>query len=310
MIEVKNLSKRYGPRAAVDDLTFTARPGTVTGFLGPNGAGKSTTMRMIVGLDAPTSGTVTVNGRRYADHPAPIQEIGALLDARAVHPSRSAYNHLRVIAATTGISRRRVDEVIDLVGLRGAARKPAGSFSLGMSQRLGIATALLGDPETVLLDEPVNGLDPEGVLWIRNLLKALAAEGRTVFVSSHLMSEMALAAEHLVVIGRGRLIADVPIAEFTARACVTSVRVRSPRAAALGELLAGPEVSITSSERGVLEITGLSVEQIGERAVQAGICLYELSPQQASLEDVFMELTHDSVEYRATVEAAPVGRAA
>jgi ABC-2 type transport system ATP-binding protein len=310
MIEVKSLSKRYGQRAAVDDLTFTVRPGIVTGFLGPNGAGKSTTMRMIVGLDAATSGTVTVNGRRYADHPAPMHEIGALLDARAVHASRSAYNHLRAIAATTGISKRRVRQVIDLVGLHEVARKPAGSFSLGMAQRLGIATALLGDPETVLLDEPVNGLDPEGVLWIRNLLKALAAEGRTVFVSSHLMSEMALTAEHLVVIGRGRLIADVPIAEFTARACVTSVRVRSPHAAALAELLTGPDVCIASSERGVLEITGLSIEQIGERAAQAGICLYELTPQQPSLEDVFMELTSDSVEYRASVQTAPVGKAA
>ncbi|GIH16652.1 ABC transporter ATP-binding protein [Rugosimonospora africana] len=310
MIEVKNLSKRYGQRAAVDDLTFTVRPGTVTGFLGPNGAGKSTTMRMIVGLDAATSGTVTINGRRYADHRAPLQEIGALLDARAVHPNRSAYNHLRAIAATTGIAKRRVDEVIDLVGLREVARKPAGSFSLGMSQRLGIATALLGDPETVLLDEPVNGLDPEGVLWIRNLLRALAAEGRTVFVSSHLMSEMALTAQHLVVIGRGRLIADVPIAEFTTRACVNSVRVRSPHSAALSDLLAGPDVSIASSERGVLEVIGLSIEQIGERAAEAGICLYELSPQQPSLEDVFMELTSGSVEYRATVEVAPAGKAA
>jgi ABC-2 type transport system ATP-binding protein len=310
MIEVKNLSKRYGQRAAVDDLSFTARPGIVTGFLGPNGAGKSTTMRMIVGLDAATSGSVTVNGRRYAEHPAALHEIGALLDARAVHPSRSAYHHLRAIAATTGIGKRRVDEVIDLVGLREVARKPAGSFSLGMSQRLGIATALLGDPETVLLDEPVNGLDPEGVLWIRHLLKTLAAQGRTVFVSSHLMSEMALTAQHLVVIGRGRLIADVPIAEFTARACVTSVRVRSPQSATLSDLLAGPDVSIESSERGVLEITGLGIEQVGECAVQAGICLYELSPQQPSLEDVFMELTSDSVEYRAGVEAARPGKAA
>jgi ABC-2 type transport system ATP-binding protein len=310
VIEAKNLSKRYGERAAVDDLTFTVRPGIVTGFLGPNGAGKSTTMRMIVGLDAATSGTVTVNGRRYADHPAPLHEIGALLEAKAVHASRSAYNHLRAVAATTGIPKRRVDEVIDLVGLHGAARRPAGSFSLGMAQRLGIATALLGDPETVILDEPVNGLDPEGVLWIRNLLKALAAEGRTVFVSSHLMSEMALTAEHLVVIGRGRLIADVPLAEFTTCACVNSVRVRSPHSAVLCELLAGPDVSIESSERGVLEITGLSIEQIGERAAQAGICLYELSTQQPSLEDVFMELTNDSVEYRATAQAAPAGKAA
>ncbi|GAA5185812.1 ABC transporter ATP-binding protein [Rugosimonospora acidiphila] len=310
MIQVKNLSKRYGERIAVDDLSFTVRPGVVTGFLGPNGAGKSTTMRMIVGLDAATSGTVTVNGRRYADHPAPLRELGALLEAKSVHASRSAYNHLRVIAATTGIPKRRVDEVIELVGLHQVARKPAGAFSLGMGQRLGIATALLGDPETVILDEPVNGLDPEGVLWIRNLLKTLAAEGRTVFVSSHLMSEMALTAEHLVVIGRGRLIADVPIAEFTSRACTSSVRVRSPHSAALSELLAGPDVSITSSERGVLHVTGLSIEQIGERAAQAGICLYELSPQQASLEEVFMDLTRDCVEYRAAGEAATAGKVA
>jgi ABC-2 type transport system ATP-binding protein len=315
MIEVKNLSKRYGDRAAVDDLSFTVRPGIVTGFLGPNGAGKSTTMRMIVGLDSPTSGTVTVNGRRYAEHPAPMQEIGALLEAGAVHTGRSAYNHLRAIAATTGISRRRVDEVIDMVGLRGAARKRAGCFSLGMGQRLGIATALLGDPDTVILDEPVNGLDPEGVLWIRNLLKDLATQGRTVFISSHLMSEMALTAEHLVVIGRGRLIADVPTAEFTTLACSDSdrVRVRSPQATTLSELLAGPDVSISSSERGLLEVAGLSIEQVGARAARAGITLYELSPQRASLEEVFMELTRDSVEYHAgngNAGAAPIGMAA
>ncbi len=300
MIEVKNLGKRYGTRAAVDDLTFTVRPGIVTGFLGPNGAGKSTTMRMIVGLDAPTSGTVTVNGRAYTEHQAPLQEIGALLDARAVHNGRSAYNHLRSIAATTGIPKRRVDEVIDLVGLSTVARRRAGSFSLGMGQRLGIAAALLGDPSTVILDEPVNGLDPEGVLWIRNLLKNLATEGRTVFVSSHLMSEMALTAEHLVVIGRGRLIADVPLSEFTSLACVDSVRVRSPQATTLSLLLAGPDVTISSTERGVLEITGLRLEEIGERATRAGICLHELSLQRASLEDVFMELTRDCLEYQAT----------
>jgi ABC-2 type transport system ATP-binding protein len=304
MIEVKNLVKRYGDRLAVNDLSFSVRPGVVTGFLGPNGAGKSTTMRMIIGLDAPTSGQVTVNGRRYTDHPAPLQEIGTLLDARAVHTGRSAYHHLRAIAATTGISKRRVDDVIELVGLCDVARKRAGGFSLGMGQRLGIAAALLGDPDTVLLDEPVNGLDPEGVLWIRNLLKGLAAEGRTVFVSSHLMSEMALTAEHLVVIGRGRLIADLPLADFTAHACATSVRVRSPQATALVRLLAGPDVEIASSERGVLEITGLSIEHIGELARSAGICLHELSWQRPSLEDVFMEMTRDSVEYHATVMAA------
>jgi ABC-2 type transport system ATP-binding protein len=309
MIEVRNLGKRYGDRVAVHDLTFTVRPGTVTGFLGPNGAGKSTTMRMIVGLDAPTSGTVRVNGRRYADHPAPMQQIGALLEAKAVHSGRSAYHHLRAIAATTGIPRRRVDEVIDLVGLHEVARRRAGSFSLGMGQRLGIATALLGDPDTVVLDEPVNGLDPEGVLWIRNLLKALAAEGRTIFVSSHLMSEMALTAEHLIVVGRGRLIADVPTAEFTCLAGADSVRVRSPQAAMLAEILAGPDITICSSERGVLEVTGLTAEQVGALAARAGLTLYELSPQQASLEEVFMELTRDCVEYQSTARVAGAGDA-
>jgi ABC-2 type transport system ATP-binding protein len=305
MIEVKNLGKRYGDHAAVDDLTFTVRPGVVTGFLGPNGAGKSTTMRMMVGLDAPTSGSITINGRGYVEHPAPLQEIGALLDARAVHSGRSAYNHLRAIGATTGIPKRRVDEVIDLVGLQSVAHKRAGNFSLGMGQRLGIAAALLGDPATVILDEPVNGLDPEGVLWIRNLLKGLAAEGRTVLVSSHLMSEMALTAEHLVVIGRGRLIADVPLAEFTSLAHTDSVRVRSPQASRLSVLLAAPDVTICSSERGVLEITGRSIEEIGEVATQAGICLYELSLQRASLEDVFMELTRDCLEYQASTKTIP-----
>ncbi|MEV4624985.1 ABC transporter ATP-binding protein [Micromonospora sp. NPDC049523] len=311
MIEVKNLGKRYGEKVAVDDLSFTVRPGIVTGFLGPNGAGKSTTMRMIVGLDAPTSGSVTVNGRRYADHPAPLHEIGALLEAKAVHTGRSAYHHLLAMAATTGISKRRVDEVIDLVGLHEVARKRAGGFSLGMGQRLGIASALLGDPQTVLLDEPVNGLDPEGVRWIRNLLKDLAAEGRTVFISSHLMSEMALTAEHLVVVGKGRLIADVPMDKFCGLSSSTRVRVRSPQSHRLSELLVGPDVEISSAERGVLEITGLSTEQIGERAALAGVTLHELSVQQASLEEAFMELTHDSVEYSATTpEPVLAGKAA
>ena len=310
MIEVKNLGKRYGDRLAVDDLSFTVQPGIVTGFLGPNGAGKSTTMRMIVGLDAPTSGTATVNGRRYVEHVAPLHEIGVLLEARAVHTGRSAYNHLLAMAATTGIPRRRVDEVIDLVGLREVARNRAGGFSLGMGQRLGIASALLGDPHTVLLDEPVNGLDPEGVLWIRNLLKGLAAEGRTVLVSSHLMSEMALTAEHLVVVGRGRLIADVSVEEFTGLASANSVRVRSPQSTRLSELLAGPDITISSCERGVLEITGLSTEQVGDRAARAGLTLHELSVQQASLEDAFMELTRDAVEYHGTPQTTLAGKAA
>jgi ABC-2 type transport system ATP-binding protein len=305
MIEVKNLCKRYGDRVAVDELTFTIRPGVVTGFLGPNGAGKSTTMRMLVGLDKPTSGTATVNGRCYAEHPAPLQEIGAMLDARWVHPGRSAYNHLRAIAATTGIPRRRVDEVLGLVGLHTAAHRRAATFSLGMGQRLGIAAALLGDPDTVILDEPVNGLDPEGVVWIRNLVKDLAAEGRTVFLSSHLMSEMALTADHLVVIGRGRVVADVPMVEFTTLAGgVDRVRVRSPQATTLGELLAGPGVTICGTTRGTLEVAGLTAEQIGERAACAGLTLYELAPQRASLEEVFMELTQNCVEYSTAATTA------
>jgi ABC-2 type transport system ATP-binding protein len=299
MIEVTDLTKRYGDKVAVDGLTFTVRPGVVTGFLGPNGAGKSTTMRMILGLDHSTSGTVTVNGRPYAGHTAPLRELGALLEARAVHTGRSAYNHLLAMAATTGIPASRVDEVIDLVGLHDVARKRAGGFSLGMGQRLGIASALLGDPKVVMLDEPVNGLDPEGILWIRNLLKGLAAQGRTVFVSSHLMSEMALTAEHLVVIGRGRLIADVPVAEFTRRAARNRVRVRSPQAAALRDLLAGPDVEITSAAPGVLYVAGLRADQIGDAATGAGLTLHELVAEEASLEEAFMELTKDAVEYQA-----------
>ncbi|WP_410811306.1 ABC transporter ATP-binding protein [Micromonospora sp. 067-2] len=312
MIEVTNLSKRYGDKVAVADVTFQVRPGIVTGFLGPNGAGKSTTMRMILGLDAPSAGTVTVNGRRYAEHPAPLREIGALLEARAVHTGRSARNHLLAMAATTGIPRQRVDEVIDLVGLREVAAKRAGGFSLGMGQRLGIAAALLGDPRVVMLDEPVNGLDPEGILWIRNLLKGLAAEGRTVFVSSHLMSEMALTAEHLVVIGRGRLIADVPVAEFVAQAAHDTVRVRSPQAGMLRDLLVGPDVTVTGGEPGLLEVTGLTLEQVGDRAAAAGLTLHELSAQQTSLEEAFMTLTRDAVEYTAepTAGRVPAGRTA
>ncbi|GAA4735959.1 ABC transporter ATP-binding protein [Phytohabitans rumicis] len=299
MIEVIDLTKRYGDKVAVDGLTFTVRPGVVTGFLGPNGAGKSTTMRMILGLDRPSSGTVTVNGRPYAGHAAPLCELGALLEARAVHTGRSAYHHLLAMAATTGIPASRVDEVIDLVGLRDVAGKRAGGFSLGMGQRLGIASALLGDPKVVMLDEPVNGLDPEGILWIRNLLKGLAARGRTVFVSSHLMSEMALTAEHLVVIGRGRLIADVPMADFTRGAARGRVRVRSPQAPALRDLLAGPDVEITSASPGVLHVAGLRAEQIGDAAAEAGLTLHELAAEEASLEEAFMELTKDAVEYQA-----------
>jgi ABC-2 type transport system ATP-binding protein len=256
-------------------------------------------MRMLLGLDAPTSGRAVVNGRSYAGHRAPLHEVGAMLEARAVHTGRSAYHHLLALAATHGISARRVNEVIDLVGLRAVARKRVGGFSLGMGQRLGIAVALLGDPATVILDEPVNGLDPEGILWIRNLLKALAAEGRTVLVSSHLMSETALTAEHLIVIGRGRLIADTSVAEFTARAAGDLVRVRTDQAERLHALLAGPDVTVAAQEAGVLLVTGLSSERIGRIAADGGVALAELTPQQASLEEAFMELTRDAVEYQA-----------
>ena len=299
MIEAKGLTKDYGEKRAVDDLSFTVQPGIVTGFLGPNGSGKSTTMRLILGLDRPTKGDVTVNGKHYRDHAAPLHEVGALLEARSVHTGRSAYYHLLALAQTHGIPRSRVDEMIDLVGLHEVARKRAGTFSLGMGQRLGIATALLGDPHTFLLDEPVNGLDPEGIHWIRNLLKALAAEGRTVFVSSHLMSEMALTADHLIVIGRGRLIADTSVDEFVRRASGSIVRVRSPQATQLRELVLGNGVTVTSEEAGVLEIAGLTAEQIGETAAANAIVLHELTPLQASLEEAFMELTREDVEFKA-----------
>jgi ABC-2 type transport system ATP-binding protein len=299
MIEATELTKRYGAKTAVDGLSFTVRPGIVTGFLGPNGAGKSTTMRMVLGLDAPTAGDVTVDGRRYRDLPAPLHKVGALLEARAIHTGRSASNHLLALAQTHGIPRRRVDEVIDLVGLRPVARKRAGTFSLGMGQRLGIASALLGDPETLVLDEPVNGLDPEGIHWVRNLLRGLAAEGRTVFVSSHLMSEMALTADHLIVVGRGRLLADMSMDAFIAQASPALVRVRSPHAAELREFLLGDGVTVRSDGPGVLEVAGLATEEIGERAAAEGLTLHELSTHQASLEAAFMEMTRDSVEYEA-----------
>ena len=298
MIEVKNLGKRYGDKVAVDGLDFVVQPGIVTGFLGPNGAGKSTTMRMIAGLDEPTSGRVLVNGKDYRAVQAPMAELGILLEARSVHTGRSARNHLLALAQTNGVSQRRVDEVIDMVGLGEVARKRVGGFSLGMGQRLGIASALLGDPRVVVLDEPVNGLDPEGVLWIRNLLKGLAAEGRTVFVSSHLMSEMALTATRLVVIGRGRLIADTTVDEFVARAGGGGVTVRTPQAARLRELLLGPDITVTSQQSDLLTVQGLSAEQIGQTAWQARLPVYELTPQQASLEEAFMRLTDDSVDFR------------
>jgi len=296
MIELQGLTKRYGDKTVVDDLTFTIQPGVVTGFLGPNGAGKSTTMRMLVGLETPDAGSSAVNGRPYVAHPAPAQEIGVLLDAGARHPGRSARDHLRALAATHGIPSSRVDEVLELVGLTEVAGKRSGGFSLGMGQRLGIASALLGDPATVMLDEPVNGLDPEGIRWIRELLRGLAAEGRTVFLSSHLMSEMALTAEHLIVVGRGRLIADMSVADLVAQS-TTSVRVRSPHAAQLRGLLSGDDVTVTTRADGALEVSGLSTQQIGDHAAGAGLTVHELTLQQASLEEAYMELTADSVEY-------------
>jgi ABC-2 type transport system ATP-binding protein len=297
MIEAVGLVKRYGDKVAVDDLSFVVKPGIVTGFLGPNGAGKSTTMRMIIGLDAPTSGHVTVNGRPYAAHPAPLHEVGALLEARAVQSGRTARNHLIALAMTQGIGARRVDDLLELVGLADVARKRIGGFSLGMGQRLGIAAALLGDPGTLILDEPVNGLDPEGILWIRHLLRSLAAEGRTVLVSSHLMSEMAQTADHLLVIGRGRLIADTSVDEFTRRASTAQVGVRTPEAERLRDLLVGPDVGVTLTAPNRLEVTGLVSDVIGDIALAHGIPLYELVPQIASLEQAFMRLTQDAVEY-------------
>jgi ABC-2 type transport system ATP-binding protein len=306
MIEVESLSKRYGEKLAVAGLDFVVRPGVVTGFLGPNGAGKSTTMRMIAGLDEPTAGRVRVNGRDYRAAAAPMAELGILLEANAMHTGRSARNHLLALAQTNGVSRRRVDELIDMAGLGDVAGKRVGGFSLGMGQRLGIASALLGDPRVVVLDEPVNGLDPEGVLWVRNLLKGLAAEGHTVFVSSHLMSEMALTAVRLVVIGRGRLIADTTVEEFVARAGGSAVTVRTPQAARLRELLLGPDITVTSDHSGVLHVRGLTAEQIGAAAWQAHLPVFELTTRHASLEEAFMQLTDDSVDFRSYDAAGAV----
>src|SRR5438874_941885 len=299
VIEAQGLTKDYGDKRAVDGLTFSVRPGIVTGFLGPNGSGKSTTMRLVLGLDAPSAGDVTVNGKHYRDHLAPLHEVGALLEARSVHTGRSAYMHLLALARTHGIPRSRVEELIDLVGLREVAKKRAGKFSLGMGQRLGIAAALLGDPSTVMLDEPVNGLDPEGIHWMRSLLKGLAAEGRTVFVSSHLMSEMSLTADHLIVIGRGKKIADTSTSEFLSAASGNVVRVRSPQAAELQRLLAAPEVTIEALAPGYVEVHGLTAAQIGDIAAENSLALHELTPQQASLEEAFMDLTREDIEFRA-----------
>ncbi len=301
MIETRGLTKRYGTTVALNDLSFTIRPGVVTGFLGPNGAGKTTTMRLILGLDYPSGGTVTVNGKQYPQLPSPMHEVGALLDAKAAHGGRSARNHLLSLAQTNGIPRRRVDEVLGIVGLADVAAKRSKGFSLGMSQRLGIAATLLGDPEILMFDEPVNGLDPEGILWIRNLMRSLAAEGRTVFVSSHLMSEMENTADHVIVIGRGALIADCSMAEFIARSSVQAVGVRTPQPDALARAIAaaGGTVGSGAGDPGELEVSGLTAERVGDLAFAHGVRLHHLAPSRASLEQAFMELTADSVEYHA-----------
>jgi ABC-2 type transport system ATP-binding protein len=304
-IEVRELTKRYDKAVAVDHLSFDVLPGRVTGFLGPNGAGKSTTLRMILGLDDPTSGSALVNGRPFSQHHRPLFEVGALLDPKAFHPGRSALNHLRVLALANGIGRDRVDTVLDVVGLTAVASKRAGGFSLGMGQRLGIASALLGDPEILILDEPINGLDPDGILWIRNLLRSLAAEGRTVLVSSHLMSEMALTAEHLVVIGEGRLLADESVEAVVAASGHNRVHVRSPQAEHLANLLMARGATTTPAGPEALTVTGVTTDSIGDVAAANAITIHELSLQQASLEEAFMELTHDSVQYRTNAHVSP-----
>ncbi|MBC6463579.1 ABC transporter ATP-binding protein [Actinomadura sp. HBU206391] len=304
MIEAKNLTKRYGDKTAVRDLSFTVEPGRVTGFLGPNGAGKSTTMRLLLGLDRPQQGDATIDGKHYQDLAQPLRVVGALLEARAVHTGRSAYNHLLCLAQTQGIPKKRVDEVIELVGLREVARKRTGGFSLGMGQRLGIAVALLGDPSVLILDEPVNGLDPEGILWIRNLMKRLASEGRTVFVSSHLMNEMAVTAEHLIVIGRGELIADCSTEEFIERSTKQIVVVRSPDAEGLAAAITAEGGTATPDGEGLLTVTDLEAARVGQLAAAGGFVLHELTPRRGSLEEAFMELTRESVEYGAAVAAA------
>jgi ABC-2 type transport system ATP-binding protein len=303
MIEAIGLTKRYGTATAVDELSFTAPAGQVTGFLGPNGAGKSTTMRLILGLDKATSGTVTVNGKRYTGLRRPLTEVGALLEAKAVHPGRSAHNHLKALALSNGIPAARVDRVLETVGLGGVAGKRAGSFSLGMGQRLGIAAALLGDPAVLMLDEPVNGLDPEGVVWIRNLLKSLAADGRTVFLSSHLMSEIELTVDRLVVIGRGRLIAEMPIGEFLVGGSGNYIRVRTPQADGLAEALRGRGAQAATEGPQVLRVTGLSTDEVGQVAQANGVTLLELSSHQTSLEERYMELTGSFSEFHADADA-------
>lgn len=304
MIQAHGLTKHYGATRAVDDLSFDVKAGRVTGFLGPNGSGKSTTMRMILGLDRPDKGEVLINGRLYRSHWAPLFEVGALLDAQAVHPGRSAFHHLLALAQTNRISKRRVNDVLDMVGLASVAGKRVGGFSLGMHQRLGIAGALLGDPDTLLFDEPINGLDPVGIRWVRDLLKELAAEGRTVFVSSHLMSEMALTADSLVVIGRGRLIAETSMADFIARSSQNYIRVRAPQAEQLADLLIHEKATVTrqpDGADGVLAVSGIDMSAVGDIAARHHLVLHELSPQAASLEEAFMEMTGDSVDYKAPV---------
>ncbi len=306
MIEVRGLSKRYGEKIAVNNLSFNVTPGKVTGFLGPNGAGKTTTMRLILGLDYPNAGSVSIAGQHYASLAYPMREVGALIDAKAVHGGRSAYNHLLCLAETNNLPKRRVGEVLDLVGLADVARKRTKGFSLGMSQRLGIAGALLGDPAVLMFDEPVNGLDPEGILWIRNLMKALAAEGRTVFVSSHLMSEMEHTAENLIVIGRGSLLADCTMEEFIARSSGQTVRVSTPQPDLLVKAVAEARGTATADADGALTVRGLTAAQVGDIAFDHGVRLHELTVVRASLEAAFMELTADSVEYRSDVGPPPV----
>jgi ABC-2 type transport system ATP-binding protein len=303
MIEVQSLTKRYGAKVAVDDLTFGVEQGKVTGFLGPNGAGKTTTMRCILGLDYPDKGTVVIDGQAFRDYAYPMREVGALLEAKAVHGGRSAYNHLLCLAQTNNLPKRRIGEVLDLVGLTEVAKKRSKGFSLGMSQRLGIAATLLGDPKVVMFDEPVNGLDPEGILWIRNLMKALAAEGRTVFVSSHLMSEMENTADHLIVIGRGKLIADCTMKQFVAQASGAAVRVRTPAGDQLIRAVSAKGATASPDDDGSIEVRGMSAEQVGDLAFSEGIRLHELTVVRASLEEAFMELTADSVEYHADAPA-------
>jgi ABC-2 type transport system ATP-binding protein len=298
MIVAEQLTKRFGDKTAVSQVSFTVQPGKVTGFLGPNGAGKSTTMRMIVGLDRPTAGSVTVNGERYAQLRAPLTEVGVLLDAKAVHTGRSARNHLRAMAATHGIGRARVDEVIELTGLESVAGKRAGKFSLGMGQRLGIASALLGDPHTVILDEPVNGLDPEGVRWVRQFVRYLAGEGRTVLLSSHLMSEMAMTADHVIVLGRGQVLADAELSELVSAWTSNAVRVRSPRLSELVAAIAGPDITVTAAEPGLAEITGVTAASLGDLAASLGIPVHELTSRTGSLEDAYLALTGEAVEYK------------